>query len=73
LGGYYIVFIVFIFFIPVHPVHPRRNKHWVLRRELFQRIDIILGFFTTGMNRMNGDGEDKDNEINIPIHLNGYS
>jgi len=24
-------------------------------RELFQRLDIIIGFFTTGMNGMDGD------------------
>jgi len=47
------------------------RKHWVLRRELFQRLDIIIGFFTTG-NGMDGDEENKDNEINIPTHLNGH-
>jgi hypothetical protein len=49
----------FIFLIPVDPVHPRRIIRRVLRRELFQRLGIIFGFFATGMNRMNGD-EKKD-------------
>jgi hypothetical protein len=27
----------------------------VLRRDLFHRVDIILGFFSTGMKGMNGN------------------
>jgi hypothetical protein len=48
-------FIDLIPLIPVHPFHPRRKRRWVLRRALFQRLGIILGFFTTGMNWMDGD------------------
>jgi hypothetical protein len=43
-------FIDLIPLIPVHPFHPRRKRRWVLRRALFHRLGIILGFFTTGMN-----------------------
>jgi hypothetical protein len=48
-------FIDLIPLIPVHPFHPRRKRRWVLRRVPFQRLGIILGFFTTGMNWMDGD------------------
>jgi hypothetical protein len=39
-----------ILFIPVV------KRRWVLRRELFRRLGTILGFFATGMNRMDGIG-----------------
>jgi hypothetical protein len=42
-----------ILFIPVV------KRRWVLRRELFWRFGTILGFFATGMNRMDGDEKDK--------------
>lgn len=49
---------------PFIPLIPGEKGRWVHRGDLFPRLDITLGFWSTGMNGMNGDGADKSNEIN---------
>jgi len=44
---------------PSIPFIPVEKKRWGLRRDLFQRLGIILGFFSTGMKGMDGDVGDK--------------
>jgi hypothetical protein len=57
----------FICFIPVHPVHPRRKKTKDDAEELERIAPKHPASYSTGMNRMDGDEEDKIHEINIQI------